>query len=66
MTAADGFEVLLTVDDNLPFQQNLASAGVAVVIMRAKSNRMADLLPVIPMVEVVLQSIRPGEVVEVP
>jgi hypothetical protein len=64
MTVA-GFEILLTVDRNLQHQQNLAAAGIAVVVMVAATNRLADLLPLIPKVEAVLQSVRAGEAVEV-
>ncbi len=60
-----GFEVLLTVDQNLRHQQNLAVSGVAVVVMVAPSNRLADLVPLVPGVEAALGSIRPGDAVEV-
>jgi hypothetical protein len=64
MTAA-GLEVLLTVDQNLPHQQNLAAFGVSVVVMVAQSNRLADLVPLIPKVEAALTGIQPGDLVEV-
>lgn len=64
MTSA-GFEVLLTVDRNLLYQQNLSTAGVAVVVMVASSNRLPDLIPVAPAVEAALGGIRPGDAVEV-
>ena len=63
--AGTGFEVLLTVDQNLRYQQNLAASGVAVVVMAAPTNRLADLLPLIPSVEATLGKIHPGDVVEV-
>ena len=46
----DGFTILLTADQNLRYQQNLQQAGVAVIVMVAPSNRLADLLPLIPSV----------------
>lgn len=60
-----GFEVLLTVDQNLRYQQNLAASGVAVVVMVAASNRLADLQPLVPEVESILLSIKAGDAVEV-
>ena len=33
------FDVLLTLDKNLPYQQNLGTKRIAVVIVRARSNR---------------------------
>lgn len=46
--AAVQFDVFLTVDRNLSFQQNLLSHPIAVVILRARSNRLADLVPLVP------------------
>jgi hypothetical protein len=59
------FTILLTTDQNLRYQQNLDQAGVAVVVMVAASNRLPDLVPLIPKVVEVLQLITPGEVAEV-
>jgi hypothetical protein len=65
LMAAAGFEVLLTVDQNLRYQQNLAASGVAVVVMVASTNRLADLVPLMPAVEAALSGIQAGDVVEV-
>ena len=46
--AADAFDVFLTVDRNLSFQQNLPAFGIAVVVVRARSNRLADLQLLVP------------------
>ena len=62
---ADGFEVLLTVDQNLRHQQNIASAGIAILVLIAPSNRVADLVPLLPSTLAALTSIKPGEVVEI-
>jgi hypothetical protein len=42
------FDVFVTVDRNLAFQQNLANYGLAVVILQARSNRLADLRVLAP------------------
>jgi len=65
LMAAAGFEVLLTVDRNLSHQQNLSAAGVAVVVMVAASNRLPDLVPVVPAVEAALATVKPGDAAEV-
>jgi hypothetical protein len=65
LMAGAGFEGLLTVDQNLRYQQNLAASGVAVVVMAAASNRLPDLVPLIPGVEAALRGIQPGDAVEV-
>jgi hypothetical protein len=61
----EGFTVLLTTDQNLRYQQNLQQAGVAVVVLAARSNRLPDLLPLVSNVHTILKSIAPGEVVEI-
>ncbi len=61
----EGFTILLTTDQNLQYQQNLEQAGVAVVVLVARRNRLPDLVPLIPDVRSVLGRITPGEVIEV-
>lgn len=39
------FDIFITVDRNLSFQQNLPKFNIAVLVLRAKSNRLADLQP---------------------
>ena len=46
--AAQRFDVLLTVDRNLEYQQNFIGAAVAVVVMHAPSNDIAALQPLMP------------------
>ncbi len=65
LMAGAGFDVLLTVDQSIPHQQNLQSAGVAVVIMVATGNQLVDLLPLVPGVLATLATAQPGDVVEV-
>jgi predicted nuclease of predicted toxin-antitoxin system len=59
------FDVLLTLDKNIPYQQDLKLGRIAILIVRAPSNRIQDLLPVIPDCLVALESIEPGQVVRV-
>ena len=42
------FDVLVTVDQNLPFQQNLALLSITIIVLQGKTNRLADLRPLIP------------------
>jgi hypothetical protein len=41
--ASKQFDVFLTVDRNLSFQQNLPTFDIAVVVLRSSSNRLVDL-----------------------
>ena len=57
-----GFEVFLTVDRNLSFQQNLATLAIAVVVLQAPTNRLADLRTLVPKLLATIDSARPGTV----
>ena len=46
--AAEHFDVFVTVDRNLAFQRNIGAYGVAVIVLRANTNRLGDLKPLIP------------------
>ncbi len=59
------FDVLLTLDKSLPYQQSLLSGTIAVIIVRARSNRIQDLLPLIPECLAALESIQPRQVIRV-
>ena len=49
--AGQEFDVFVTVDRNMAFQQNLENLPMAVVVLRAKTNRLADLLPLLGKLE---------------
>jgi hypothetical protein len=48
--ASTKFDVFLTMDQNLEFQQNLASLPVAVLVIMALSNRMEHVSPLVPQI----------------
>jgi hypothetical protein len=56
------YDVLLTLDQNLLFQQNLRGRRVAVLVLSARSNRIQDLLPHVAALVEALPRCRPGEV----
>jgi hypothetical protein len=62
---AAGFDVLLTVDQGIEYQQNLADRRVAIIILRAKSSRLKDLLPHVPACLAHITSIHPGQIVTI-
>lgn len=61
-----GFEVIITVDQNIPFQQDLSGRTIAVLILCTQTNRLSDLRKIVPDVLVALGSIQPGQVMRVP
>ena len=65
LLTAEHFAVFLTTDQNLRYQQNFRGLQVAVVVLIAPTNRLDDLLPLMPTVRTVLGTIQPGAFVEV-
>ncbi|MEM8505805.1 MAG: DUF5615 family PIN-like protein [Cyanobacteria bacterium P01_D01_bin.1] len=55
------FDCFVTVDRNLPFEQNLSQLELAVIILEARSNRIADLKPLVPKVLEVLEEAKKGQ-----
>ena len=60
-TASGNFDVLITVDQNLPHQQNIGSHQIAVLIMMADGITYPDLKLLVPQVLTALLTIKPGE-----
>jgi hypothetical protein len=58
--ASQHFDVFVTVDRNLSFQQNLDSFTIAVVVLQARTNRLADLRPLVPSLMTAIESGLPG------
>ena len=63
--ASQEFEVLVTGDQNLEFQQNLTTLPIAVIVMVAINNRIETLRPLIPDVLEALRTIQPGQLVRI-
>ena len=56
------FDALITVDRNLPFQQNLSSIHFAIIILVTERNRREELSALVPHALLALKTIRPGDV----
>jgi hypothetical protein len=63
--AAEQFDVFITVDRNLSFQQNLVSYHIAVVVLHARTNRLADLQRLVPELLAALPSAKSGIVMHI-
>jgi len=63
--AAVEFDVFVTADQNLQYQQNLAGVDIGIIVMAAVTTRLDDLRPLVPGVLNALTSIQPGDVVRV-
>ncbi len=58
--ASQHFDVFVTVDRNLTFQQNLVSFSIIVIVLQARTNRLADLRPLIPQLIEAIDAAVPG------
>ena len=66
LALAEGkFDVFVTIDKNIRYQQNLSGRKIAILIIRARSSEIDDLLPELPACIVALDSIQPGQVVQI-
>jgi predicted nuclease of predicted toxin-antitoxin system len=57
------FDVFVTMDRRLPFQQNLSGLRLAIVILIARTNDIADLLPLASDLQAAVDDAEPGAVV---
>jgi hypothetical protein len=63
--AAGEFDAFITADKNLPYQRNLNTLPIAVVVLDAPSNELARLLPLLPELERTLSALAPRSVARV-
>jgi predicted nuclease of predicted toxin-antitoxin system len=63
--AAQTFDVFVTVDRNLAFQQNLPTLPIAVVVLTAVSNEFEQLQPLMPEVLALLPGLAAGQLIRV-
>ena len=63
--AQEKFDALITMDGSMASQQNRSKIKIAIVALRAPSNRLEDTSPLMPKVLALLPTLRPGKVVKV-
>ena len=63
LKAASGkYEVLVTVDRNLPYQQNISGLDIAILVLAAKRNSYVRLKPLMPRALIALESLKAGDI----
>jgi predicted nuclease of predicted toxin-antitoxin system len=67
LAAADqaGFDVLITVDQNMPSQQTLRGRAISLLVVRARTTNLDDLLVLMPDVLNALEVLKPGEAIRI-
>ncbi|HEY3175172.1 MAG TPA: DUF5615 family PIN-like protein [Candidatus Polarisedimenticolia bacterium] len=63
--AAGRFDAFITIDKNLVFQQNLKDLPFGVEVLSARSNRLADLEPLVPRILEALAVVQPSHLIHV-
>lgn len=63
--AEGAFEVFITADQNMQYQQNLQSHILGIVVFIAPNNRLETLQPLVPNLLAALEQIKPGQVVHI-
>ena len=59
------FDVLITIDSGFRYQQSIAARPVAVIVLRAPTNAIDDIRPLVPAILAALSSVKPGTVTEI-
>lgn len=62
---AAGFEVMITTDQEIPYQQNLSVRRISIVVLSAPTNRLVDIRPLIPVAMKALETITAGQVIQI-
>jgi predicted nuclease of predicted toxin-antitoxin system len=66
MAELAGYAVLLTVDQGIPHQQNLAGRKISIILLRSRTSQIEELLPLVDAILKVLDSIQPGQIIAIP
>lgn len=61
--AESAFDVFVTIDSQIQYQQKLSRRRLAILVLKARTNRLADLSPFFPLCATALENIRAGEFV---
>lgn len=59
------FDVFLTVDQGIRYQQSLSGSDIAALVLAGRSNDIDDLRPLMPRLRELLESLAPGQVIVV-
>jgi predicted nuclease of predicted toxin-antitoxin system len=60
-----GYDVLVTVDQGIPQQQNLSERKLSIIMIRSRTNQLEDLAPFVDGLLKALETIAPGQVLAI-
>ena len=61
----DGYDVFLTVDQGIPFQQVVAGRKLSVIVIRSRTNQIEDLVPLVDSIMLAIARIQPGQALQI-
>lgn len=59
------FDIFITIDQNMQYQQNLEGVAISIIVMVAPSNRLEALLPLVTKVRAAIVSAKSGEIIRI-
>ncbi|HOW59356.1 MAG TPA: DUF5615 family PIN-like protein [Candidatus Omnitrophota bacterium] len=59
------FDVFITLDQNLQFQQNLSRSTMTVILLSVKNNRLENIWPMVPKILAALRKLPPGKIIKI-
>lgn len=59
------FDVFITSNKNLSFQQSITSSSIQVILLKARTNTYEDLLPLVEKLHSVINAHEPGKFLEI-
>ena len=62
---SEGFNVFVTADQNLQYQQNLSNSNLGIIVVAARSNRINDLKPLVPKIKESIKTVKQGQTMRV-
>lgn len=60
------FDIFVTADQNLSYQQPLKSFQLGIVVLKARTTKLEDLLPLVPAMREALDIVKAGQIRHVP
>jgi predicted nuclease of predicted toxin-antitoxin system len=65
LAAKNGFEVLVTKDNGMPYEQNTGTLPIALIVLQAPSNALDDIKPLVPQILTRLSVLTPKSIVRI-
>lgn len=63
--APEAFDVLLTIDQRMRYQQNVPRLKIGVVVIEIPDTRLVHIRPLVPQIQEAIETVKPGEVIVV-